>query len=125
MKRSLPIIAILALFVGVVAFTVAGCTQQPEVTSQTAEEADKAAEEEFLEPGEEPGELIEPGVNAEEMTEDQPPTPEEEAQEEPQGPTEPGVESDELDPIETGPPQGGMDVEEIPDDTPPHAEERE
>ncbi len=46
----------------------------------------------------------------------------EEMEEEPQGPTEPGVESDELDPIETGPEGGGVEVEEIEDDTPPHAE---
>lgn len=126
MKWNVPMIAVLALLGAAVVLTVVGCAEQPEVTSETVEELDEAAEEELMQKQEEPGELVEPGVDVEEMTDDTPPHVEEgEMDEEPQGPTEPGVESDELDPIETGPQGGGVDVEEMTTDTPPPVREGE
>jgi hypothetical protein len=122
MKYRMPMLALVALLGAAFALAFAGCADQADVTSETVEELDEAGEEVFMEPGEEPGELIEPGIDAEEMTTDTPAHVRED-QEDPQGPTEPGVESDELDPIETGPTGGGVDVEEMTDDTPPHTED--
>jgi hypothetical protein len=120
MKYSLPVVAVMALLGAAFAMTLVGCAEQPDVTSETVEEMDEAAEEVYVEPGEEPGELVEPGVDAEQMTEDEPAHVQpEEMEEEPQGPTEAGVESDEIDPIEEGPDAGGVDVEEMTTDTPP------
>jgi hypothetical protein len=107
MKYRMPMLALVALLGAAFALAFAGCADQADVTSETVEE---------------PGELIEPGIDAEEMTTDTPAHVRED-QEDPQGPTEPGVESDELDPIETGPTGGGVDVEEMTDDTPPHTED--
>ncbi len=123
-KRKPLIIALMALLGSAFALTIVGCAEQPDVTSETVEEADEALEEETVEPVEEPGERVEPGVDVEQMPTDEPAHVQpEEMEEEPQGPTEPGVESDELDPIETGPEGGGVDVEEMTEDQPPHAEE--
>jgi len=123
MQTKVPMLALVALLGAAFALTFVGCAEQPEVTSETVEELDEAGEEVLMQPDEEPGELVEPGVDVEEMTTDTPPHVREgEMEEEPQGPTEPGMESDELDPIETGPTGGGVEVEEMTDDTPPHTE---
>jgi hypothetical protein len=120
MKWNGRTFAVIALLAAAGMLVIAGCAEQPDVTSETVEELDEAAEEEFMQEQEEPGELVEPGVDAEEMTTDTPPhVREDEAEEEPQGPTEPGLESDEIDPIEEGPDAGGVDVEEMTTDTPP------
>jgi len=123
MKLSGRVFAVAALLGAAIALAIAGCAEQPDVTSETVEEMDEAAEEVYVEPGTEPGERVEPGVDVEEMTTDTPPQVRGDEPNEPQGPTEPGVESDELDPIETGPQGGGVEVDEMLTDEPPHTDD--
>lgn len=74
---NVPLLIVLATLGALVAVTLTSCAEQPEVTSETVEEMDEAAEETYLEPGEEPGQEVAPGVDVEQMTEETPPAVEE------------------------------------------------
>lgn len=73
MKRTMFVLALIAVVTVAMTVTLAGCADEPDVTTETVDEIPEAAEDVYTEEPEEPGDEQAPGLDVEEMETDVPP----------------------------------------------------